>query len=55
MRTQADCVSILSAITQLNPNELALLFGLIGGEYIKAPNSVFWDVLHKFFQGRPSI
>ncbi len=54
MRDQNDCRYIAAAVITNNDTALALLFGLLCGEYLNAPDAAFWDVLIKFLRNRPS-
>lgn len=52
MRDLNDCRYIAAAVITNTDTGLALLFGLLCGEYLKAPDAVFWDVLVKFLHNR---
>ncbi len=46
--TPEDCRMLTAALTELTPAQLALLFGLLCGEYKQAPGAHFWKVIAKF-------
>lgn len=50
-KTERDCSLITAEIcAELNSSQQALLLGLLTGEYIKHPESKFWDILESFIQ-----
>jgi len=43
---------IAAAVISSSDTHLALLFGLLVGDYLKYPDALFWDVLVRFLQKR---
>jgi hypothetical protein len=51
IKTVKDCTLITASIcSELTPVQQALLLGLLTGEYIKHPESKFWNVIENFMR-----
>jgi hypothetical protein len=56
MRNERDYSYIAaSVIASEEAPQLALLFGLLCGEYLKCPDALFWDVCVKYLQQRSAV